>query len=288
MRARAAARLRARETLIPSERRAVREARGEVGAALRRVRAGRAAVVPATVITSDVTAQGSRRRVLALAPLVVLVAGLALILMRPNTTTEEPETAAGGAPAPALAAMRESVASRGRSFETVAFVVAEPTPLPTPEPTAAATVAPAARAPIVATGGGRGSAPGPGPGGSGTGTLPAPSAAPATPTPTAAPTPAPTFGPRPAVVTRFTGRVVDQRTGQPISGACVIVGVRECTDREIYTDVTGRFTIDLPLGSIWDVNFGRTGYQTGYRRLVSTSARTIDIGTIRLAPLAGR
>ena len=83
---------------------------------------------------------------------------------------------------------------------------------------------------------------------------------------------------------RFTGRVLDSRTGRPITGVCVIVGVRECNERDVYTDANGRFTIDLPVGSTWDLNFGRTGYATGYRRLVSSAARTTDIGTVRLTP----
>ena len=300
-RARAAARLRARHALASAERRAVRDARREVGASLRRARRARSlapAIVPITAPVSLAAASGRPLR--RLAPLAVAAALVAVGLLA--LAPQDPATAeAGGMPPAAeaapVAAARENATSRGRSFATVAFVaVAEPTPEPTPEPSAEPTPAPAqsvAAAPRVTaipratagtgTGGGTSGA---GAGGNGRGASPAPTATapPPTPTPspTLRPTPSPTVAPRPANMARFTGRVIDSRTGRSISGVCVIVGVRECNERDVYTDANGRFTIDLPVGSNWDVNFGRTGYVTGYRRLVSSAPRTTDIGTVRL------
>ena len=295
MRARAAARLRARDDLAAAQRRAVRDARGEIGAALRRARRARGVAVEPAGISAPVSlagapARGTLRR---LAPLAAAaaIAAFALVTITPRepAATAEPggtPLAAEAAPAPVA---RESATSRGRSFETVAFAaVAEPTPEPPATPTPAATVAaiPRSSAPraTAGTGTGGGSGSGPGPGGNGVGTSPAPTASAPPPSPTldATPSPAPTVAPRPPGVTRFVGRVVDSRSGRALSGVCVIVGVRECNQRDVYTDVNGRFTIDLPLGGTWDVNFGRAGYASGYRRLVSSAPRTTDIGTVRL------
>lgn len=297
VRGRAAARLRAAESLAAAERRAVREARGEVGAALRRARAGRVPAGDALILAPfPLAAAGSRVRFRRVALVVAAAAAaLALVGFLP-VGAEEPATAAPGGtpPAPeAVAALtREHGTSRGRSVETVTFaVVASPAPEPSPEQSAAPVAAPAgspAPQPAAGTGGGGGSATGPGPGGNARGTSPAPSATAPAATPTLGPTPSPlpSVSPRPPGVTRFTGRVIDSRNASPIAGACVIVGVRACNERDVYTDANGRFTIDLPVGGTWDVNFGRSGYVTAYRRLVSSAPRTTDIGSVRLVALA--
>lgn len=284
VRARAAARLRAHGTLSGAEARAVRAARAELGASLRRARR---ALPPPTPITAPVTVRQPRRRRsrAAAAGLVVLALAALAVLpsQHPATDAAAGEPAAEFAPA-AVRSIREAALSRGRSLELpppLAVAVATPEPVVTPPPApavpAAAPVAARTAAPA-----GQG-----GPGGNGRGTSPAPSATAAPtvrPTPAPTPSPAPTLAPRPANVTRFTGRVVDARTGRAVSGACVIVGVRACGDRDTYTDAAGRFTLDLPVGSSWDVNFGRSGYATAYRRLTSSAARTIDIGTVRVTP----
>lgn len=86
--------------------------------------------------------------------------------------------------------------------------------------------------------------------------------------------------------TVFSGRVVDARNGNGVARVCVVIGnVAECGPNQVYTDGEGRFSIELPSGAIWDMNFVHPDYRTAYRRVSSTRSQArVELGSISISP----
>ena len=205
------------------------------------------------------------------------------------------DAADGGAPAAAAADAAVPILpqSRGRVILAVAAAVAaEPQATVVPDPVTVVVPSPAgspaSAGPTGSTGatgptgpiGGTGASGPTGSGGPGTGV---PSATPSA-TPTATPPRATPLQPLARGFARLTGQVVDAQTGRGIPGACVSLG--PCTTVSTQTDASGRWTLDLPVGSgrlDWGLEFAKAGYVTA---TLSVRSRTgyIFLGQERLAP----
>lgn len=86
-------------------------------------------------------------------------------------------------------------------------------------------------------------------------------------------TPVPTIAPG---FVRFSGRLTDATTGQPIAGGCVVIATGgSCQPASPRTDADGRWSIDLPVNVDWDFNWAQPGYRTETRRLHSTAGEQI-------------
>ena len=82
----------------------------------------------------------------------------------------------------------------------------------------------------------------------------------------------------------LSGRVVDSRTGRPIPGVCIAIGVTSCA-RAPITDANGIFRVDLTLGDVlaWDLKFLIAGYFTA-ERLVPSRPGQVILSDTRLQP----
>jgi hypothetical protein len=83
-------------------------------------------------------------------------------------------------------------------------------------------------------------------------------------------------------MTPTTGRlsilVLDAATGAPIPGVCLIVGTGTCGPGRPQTDVNGRWTTDVPLGSptlVWDVLFIHPNYTKYSDRFSLVQGQTV-------------
>jgi hypothetical protein len=87
-----------------------------------------------------------------------------------------------------------------------------------------------------------------------------------------------------ANVMHLSGRVVDARTGRPIAGVCIAIGVTSCL-RAPTTDANGIFRVDLTLGQVlaWDLKFLRAGYFTAERMVPSRPGQVI-LSDTRMQP----
>jgi len=272
--ARAAARLRAHIThLDANELTAVRASRQRFGQAIREARSRRLAPPAPLVQVHGIPLSPPRRFPVALAAAFALLA-LVLEAVVGEPLLVGPTEGGGGAPAadaPDPFVQPITAQSRGRVVLAVATVprldVPEATTVSEPvtviaSPAALASSGPAA-APGVSGGAPGGTnpagsgAPGPGTGGSGGNGSAAPSAT-RVPTPTPKPTPLPPLAPGFA---RLSGVVIDASTGRGLPGACVSLG--PCTVGAPITDASGRWTLDLPVGSgrlDWGLEFAKPGY----------------------------
>lgn len=304
----AAARLRLPGVALDTvELTAARRARLAIGRAIREARRRRSIfgvvfrqpAIPHTLVRLD----GELGREIAVVWVLAIVLGLAIgifqVLQPPEGSTRGGEPSlARRADSGAQAAAGQPVTLRGRTApEVVApppvFEARErPTPPPSPPPPtiapvrSVAAVAPASPASSAAPRGGAGAGTsgtsqvgtgsGGGPGGSGTAARP----------------PLPKAPPPPAVVpegfSRVRGRVIDATTGKPVVDVCLVIGVQTCGPFQPYTDETGSFTVDLPIGDVgifWRIVFTKPGYELAERRIVSASGGVL-LGDIKLKPIA--
>ena len=74
-------------------------------------------------------------------------------------------------------------------------------------------------------------------------------------------------------MTRFTGKVVDGKSGAPVADVCVIIGPPvDCAENMPHSDDDGSWFADLPVaggGLSWTFNFVKSGYETNVVKLVS-------------------
>lgn len=290
--------------LAREEALAARGARAAVGRALRDARRRRAHAngtsVPAVGVPLRFESVLLRfRGAISTAALYLLLFTLFFAIYPPRP----PEGAAPAAAPPELSAQaqpeptRAPTGARGRTSATLAPVAlapaAPPEPSPTAEPTAAPTIAPATGAPVRSPstagvtagvpGGVGGGVPGGTPGGV-VGGVPGASGS-------ARPTPAPTLNvlplnPPPLAVgtDRFLFRVVDSRTGVPLSSVCVIYGTLTCGPADPHTNALGYFWLDL-IGRVaanWSFRFNLDGYVSvtvnkTYRTGQGTVVTTVDL-----------
>lgn len=278
--ARAAARLQAHgDALGASELVAARAVRLALGRAVRDARERRSRL-DATLPLDPVLPLRRPRRVPYAA--VAVLAALAILLSgwlvgRPDPNLGE-AGGGGGAPAavPSDAVIPITAQSRGRvvlavaaipaAAEPVASAAPAPAESPAPAPGAEASAGPsgAAVGPGSGPGSGGGSGGGSGPGSGGGGTTTA-TPAPRTPTPSPAPTLTICSSSVPKGFARLCGVVLDARTGQPLTGACVSLG--PCTAQSALSDPRGRWTFPLPVGNgtlVWNLEFAKAGYRTTF------------------------
>lgn len=279
--ARAAARLRAHMTdLDAAELTVVRASRRRFGQAIREARSRRLAPPAVSVQARGIPLSPPRRFPVALA------ASLALVVLVIAAVVAEPllvDQTGGGAPAADASdpVVQPVTLSRGRVVLAVAAVAvveqtaasAAPEPLAPASENAAQTSGPGA-APGAAGPSGSG-VPGPG---SGAGVPPS-----ATPTPRASARPTP-LPPLARGFARLIGQVIDTSTGRGLPGACVSLG--PCTAGAPRTDLNGRWTLDLPVGSgglNWGLEFAKDSYTAS---LLNVRSRTgyIFLPTQRLSP----
>lgn len=250
------------------ERAAARAARVAVGRAIRDARRRRA-LAPAAMDAGATDIAAASPTVLAryrgaLSASAILVFLLALFVPRPA------EELAPAAAAPELVTTIVPAASlapsgRGRTSASAQPVADLESPPPSAVPTPSAPAAPAASPSGVAggtaggatggvVGGATGGAVGGTLGGTGTKTLP--------PAPT--PTPAPAINllpvspvPLPPGADRFLFRVVDSRTGVPLSQVCVVYGTTTCGPSDPHTNVLGYYWFDLDptMATAWNFRF---------------------------------
>ena len=135
---------------------------------------------------------------------------------------------------------------------------AAPDPVATSEPTGGGTGG-------GGTGGGTGGGSGPGAGG------PQPS-----PPPRSAATP-PAEG-----VARLRGIVVDDATGSPVPGVCVLTGNERCTPDRPRTDDEGRWVIEVLSGATWEITFVHEQYSSAHLRVVPGNPGEHFVGITRL------
>lgn len=83
-----------------------------------------------------------------------------------------------------------------------------------------------------------------------------------------------------------SGHVTDAGTGQPLPGACVIIGpLVPCAPNFPHTDATGFYTVDLPAASLsWTFNFTMCDYAVTTRNVSLTGNMTVDASLTRNAP----
>ena len=268
-----------------------------VGRAIARLRVDGAGVLPVELVAArlaraeraardaaarDVVAAPTPRRrprpavvraMVAVGVLVVFALLPAALVPSASQDSPPPAAAAAGVLAPPV------LESRGRSAETlppVAIPALEPTPVPTaaPEPTAAAQVS--TPVPVVRTGvpggvaggvpgGVAGGIPGGVIGGTGSGK---PVGTP-TPTPMSAAVVIP--GPLKSGFSRLTVMVVDAVSGQPVSGACVVLGTGSCGPSKPQTNDLGLWWLDYPSGSAryWDISLVDQRYRSLTTRVIT-------------------
>lgn len=74
-------------------------------------------------------------------------------------------------------------------------------------------------------------------------------------------------------MTRFTGKIVDGKSGAPVADVCVIIGPPvDCAENMPHSDEDGSWFADLPVaggGLSWTFNFVKSGYETNIVKLVS-------------------
>jgi hypothetical protein len=220
----------------------------------------------------------SRIAWLVAAGLVVVMLVLLLLITVPARPVDETEgggtPAAGGVPATASPL-------RGRSDQIVAVVpVVTATPAPTEAPTATpeTTIAPSGR-PGGATAGTGGGGSGTGGSGGGSGSGSGSGSGTARPTPTPSPPPPPTVDP--ATLETFYGYVVDSRSGRPIPGVCVAVGVINCAGAPT-SDANGYWEVTVTIGQSWDLRFIKNGYLSYLLRVTSTRTGRYQVPDITL------
>lgn len=286
-----------------SEVAAARAARATVGRAIRdaRRRRARATVRPAqsaTVVRFPLESAFARfQGGISAAVTLLLVFSLFLVM-----TPSRPEILAPAA-APELTTVaqpeltRAVTGGRGRTSATLAPVAVATTPQPTPQPTAAPTVAvtsaPRTGAPAAtaSTGGVPGGAPGGVPGGVPSGTPGGVVSGVPGATGRLTPSPSPSVYVLPlnpptllGGADRFMFRVVDSRTGAPLSNVCVIYGTITCEPKDPHTNLLGYFWLDLtpPAASNWSFRFSLDGYvavtvNKTYRPRQGTVVTTVDL-----------
>ena len=266
--ARAAARLRAHITeLDAADLTAVRASRQRFGQAIREARARRLAPAVLAVQAPGIPISPPRRFPVLLAASLALLAFVVAAVVAQPLLSDQTEGGGGGAPAADASdpVMQPITLSRGRVVLAVAAVepvVEQAAASAEPEPSAAPASSPAptngaAAAPTGGLPGGVPGAAGSGAPGPGSGSGVPPSATP-TPRPTPRPTPLP---PLARGFARLSGVVLDASTGRGLSGACVSLG--PCTAGAPRTDATGRWTLDLPVGSgglNWGLEFAKDTY----------------------------
>jgi hypothetical protein len=93
---------------------------------------------------------------------------------------------------------------------------------------------------------------------------------------------------RVAAATPYTvsGHVTDVATGQPLAGACVIIGpVVPCAPNFPHTDATGAYSVDLPAASLtWTFNFTACDYAVTTKNVSVNGNTTVDAALTRNAP----
>jgi hypothetical protein len=74
-------------------------------------------------------------------------------------------------------------------------------------------------------------------------------------------------------MTRFSGKIVDGKSGAPVADVCVIIGPPvDCAENMPHSDEDGSWFADLPVaggGLSWTFNFVKSGYETNVVKLVS-------------------
>jgi len=74
-------------------------------------------------------------------------------------------------------------------------------------------------------------------------------------------------------MTRFSGKIVDGKSGAPVANVCVIIGPPvDCAENMPHSDEDGSWFADLPVaggGLSWTFNFVKSGYETDVVKLVS-------------------
>ena len=90
------------------------------------------------------------------------------------------------------------------------------------------------------------------------------------------------------VATKYTvsGHVADAGTGQPLTGACVIIGpVVPCAPNFPHTDPTGFYSVDLPPATLtWTFNFTTCDYAVTTKNALINGDKTVDAALTRNAP----
>ncbi len=290
---------------------AARAARSTVGRAIRDARSRRAhaTVRPthagAVIAFPPESAFMRLRGKVSTALLFLFVFSLFLVIYPPSPQ----EDLAPAAAAPELTAQaqpdptRAPTGARGRTAETLApLALTAATPMPaTPEPTAAPTLAaasapptsaPAATAAIGALPGGvPGGVAGGVPSGTPGGAVGGDPGATGRATPTPSPSPSPSVNVLPlnpptllAGVDRFLFRVIDARTGVPLSNVCVDYATLSCGPDKPRTNLLGYFWLDItpPAATAWRFRFTLDGFisvttEKTYRPGQRTVLTTVDL-----------
>jgi len=81
----------------------------------------------------------------------------------------------------------------------------------------------------------------------------------------------------------FTGRVVDDNTGLPLTS--VIVALEQVPEMQIATDIDGSFTLLNIIPNPYTVNYQLDGYNTAFQSVTAQTGQMLNLGTIRLGPL---
>ena len=83
-----------------------------------------------------------------------------------------------------------------------------------------------------------------------------------------------------------SGHVTDSGTGQPLTGACIIIGpLVPCAPNFPHSDATGFYTVDLPAASLtWTFNFAMCDYAVTTKSVSLTGNKTVDAALTRNAP----
>jgi len=74
-------------------------------------------------------------------------------------------------------------------------------------------------------------------------------------------------------MTRFSGKIVDGKSGAPVADVCVIIGPPvDCAENMPHSGEDGSWFADLPVaggGLSWTFNFVKSGYETNVVKVVS-------------------
>ena len=302
--ARAWERLRVDGSGLPREEvRAARQARASVGRALRQARLRRAEPTPSPrlALLPAAALEGTwlrRRGAISTAAAFLLVFTLLFVIYPPRPVDEGFAPAAAAPELTELAQpdpTRAPTGARGRTSATLpplVFTTAPPQPTPepaaTPAPTAARSGAPAATSAVGAIPGG---APGGVTGGVPSGTPGGVVGGVVGGTGKATPSPSPSVNVLPLYpptllggADRFLFRVIDSRTGAPLSNVCVIYGTLTCGPTDPHTNLLGYFWLDLtpPAATNWSFRFNLAGYTAvtltkTYRPRQGTVITTVDL-----------
>ncbi len=244
-------------SIAPDAASAGRAARAEIGRALRAARERRSnadAAPPDRAAAAPRLPAGApwrwRAVVAAFVAVALAIALLPLVPVVAPAHVRSPEL-----PSPiATALVAARVGGRGRTEVTTPLVA-----LTTPAPTGMPAAAIASATPVPTRSPSASPSPSPSP-------MPTPVATHAPAAVPPGPSPALLPGPVAPGFSRLIVLVVDAATTQPIAGACIAIGVPDCSPSRPHTNALGLWWVDFPTGQMaglqWPVRIVKDGYAT--------------------------